>query len=273
MNLYLDVETLPLGTLAHIAASLTLDDPPAGWTAPPYPDGPVFDWKPGGNLKKAETIEEHRQIAVAKHLEAQRAHEAGRLEWPRTAARAEWESRRAWSLLPSRAEIACLGYAVDDGPVVVVDGGQALEALGALFSDGKPDATVRRPKVDKVIAWNATFDAAHLFNQALRVDHWITPFVAAYPYAVRAEHKLWSGPQWIDAATLYPTVRGDGEGKQETAARVMGVGQPHPLRGSEVFDAVVGGRMADVMAHCAADVGELRAIYRRLWAVAEVLRG
>jgi hypothetical protein len=129
-----------------------------------------------------------------------------------------------------------------------------------------------RPKVDKVIAWNATFDAAHLFAQALRVDHWITPFVAAYPYAVRAEHKLWSGPQWIDAATLYPTIRGDGEGKQETAARVMGLAQPHPLRGSEVFDAVMSGRMADVMAHCAADVAELRGIYRRLWAIAEVRR-
>lgn len=266
MNLYLDVETLPLGTLAHIAAGRTLDDPPAGWTVPPYPDGPAYDYAgPPGNYKDPTKIREHRDAYDLRHLEAQRAHEAGRIEWPRTAARAEWEARRAWSLRASRAELASVAYAIDNGPVRVCDSDTALRDLDEILSG--------HPRAD-LIAWNAGFDAAMLMVAAHRVHATaLAGRIARYPYQVVAARKLYGGPQWLDCADLWPVVRGDGEGSQETVARVLGVEREHPIRGDEVFDAVIAGRLGDVRAHNAADVEELRDIHRILWRSAEVRRG
>lgn len=264
-TLYLDCETLPLGTLAHIAAGLTLDDPPAGWAAPAYPEPPVFDWRPGGNLKKAETIEAHRQAAHADHLEALRTHEAGRIEWPRIAARAEWDARRAWSLRASRAELACVAYAIDGEAVCVVDEATAIAHLVDILDD--------YPRID-LVAWNAGFDAAMLMVAAHRHKRPdLAGRLARYPYQVVAQRKLYGGPAWLDCADLWPVVRGDGEGSQETVARVLGVAREHPIRGNEVFDAVVSGRIFDVREHNRADLEELRDIHRILWRAAEVRRG
>lgn len=265
-TLYLDVETLPLGTLAHVAAGLTLDDPPAGWTVPPYPDGPAYDYAgPPGNYKDPAKIREHRDAYDLRLLEAQRAHEAGRIEWPRTAARAEWETRRAWSLRASRAELACVAYAIDGEAVCVCDETTAIAHLEGILND--------YPRAD-IVAWNAGFDAAMLMvcaHRHRRPD--LAGRLARYPYQVVAQRKLYGGPAWLDCADLWPVVRGDGEGSQETVARVLGVAREHPIRGDEVFDAVVGGRLADVREHNRADVEELRDIHRILWRAAGVRRG
>lgn len=272
--LYLDVETLPIGTLAHIAAGLTIDDPPAGWTAPAYPDAPSFDWKPGGNLKKAETIEDHRQAAHARYLEALRAHEVGRIEWPRTAARAEWDRRagapradgkgreKGAALAPWHAEIACLAYAIDDAPVVVVGGYAALDVLADVFATHDPAI---------IVAHNPGFDAGMIRAAAIRAGaDYLAGWIACWDYGAGREYGITKGPRWRDTQAL--ACLGRAYVKQEDLASLLGVGRGHPIRGSEVFDAVMSGRMGEVMAHCCSDVEELRAMYLRLEALAEVRR-
>jgi hypothetical protein len=264
-TLYLDCETLPLGTLAHIAAGLTLADPPAGWTCPPYPD---FVFRRVGNASKPETL-------AAQEAEQRAAWEAARDAWPATAIAAEWDRRagaprtdgrgreKGASLSPFGAEIACLGHAVDDGPVVVVDGPDALDVLAAVFAAHDPT---------DIVAHNAAFDAAMIRAAAIRAGRdYLAGWIACWDYGPGREFGITKGPRWRDTQAL--ACLGRHFVKQEELAALMGLAQPHTLRGAEVFDAVMGGRMSDVMTHCAADVGELRGIYRRLWAIAEVRRG
>lgn len=264
-TLYLDCETLPLGTLAHLAAGLSLTDPPAGWTCPEPPPYEPAPFRPGnakpGGVAYAERQRAHEEGERRRIAEYERDHDPA--TWPILAAAAEWEARRAWSLRASRAELACVAYAVDDDPVTCADGGYALRALDEILRDSRVD----------IVAWNAGFDAAMLMVAAFRASMPVLAGrIARYPYQVVAARKLYGGPQWLDCADLWPVVRGDGEGSQETVARVLGVAREHPIRGVEVFDAVVTGRLEDVRTHCAADVEELRDIHRILWQSAQVRR-
>lgn len=266
MILYLDTETLPLGTLAHVAAGLGRHDAPAGWEVPPYPDPPTLEYSPPANYRDPAKIAEHRIRAFLAHGERLMEYEQGRKAWPATALAAEWERRAPDSLDPLTAEIACLGYAIDDGPVEVAD--DAIGALDRLFRVQVPDI---------IVAHNAGFDAEMLWVSAVRRGLFdLAGLLARHVYAVTAEHKLYRGPRWVDTADLVPIRRQGGYRfgvSQERLAGLLGVAQPHPLRGAEVYDAVLDGRIAEVREHCRSDVGELREIYKALWGMTKGRRG
>lgn len=268
-TLYLDCETVPRGTLAHIAAGLTLDDPPQDWTCPAYPDPPAWSYTGAPkNWKDPAKIAAHLVEAKQAHERAIAEHEAGRDSWHAASLATAWEDRRPWSLDPLRAEVACLGWAIDDGPVEIAEGPDVTDVLDAVFAMHNPGI---------IVAHNAGFDAEILWALAVRDPNrvklcgWLTK----WDYRVSAAHRLYKGPAWVDTMDLAPLRRVDryrfGVGQQALAEH-LGVARPHPLRGAEVFDAVMGGRAAEVYAHCRSDVAELRDIYRRLWAVAEVRR-
>lgn len=267
MILYLDTETLPRGTRAHLAAGLTLDDPPEGWECPPYPDPPVWDYTGApAHWRDPAKIAEHRAKAEQRHAEALRDHEAGRAAWSATAQERAWADRRAWSLDPLRAEVACMSYALDDGAVQTVDGADVLDVLDAIAIGGR---------VRQIVAHNAGFDADLLWSIAMRTPgrRKLAGWLARWEYRSKAEFKLYGGPAWVDTMDLV-AIRRSGSYRmgvsQRDLADLLGVGRAHDLRGGEVFDAWVSGRQDEVRQHCEADVTELREIHRILSASSAV---
>lgn len=255
-TMILDIETTPRGAMALRAERG--DDwyrlGPPGFVPVPYP---AFEY--GGapkNYKNQEKIDEHRAKAEA-------AHKAGEATWD-GGLKDAWDEWRKRSLIAHEAEIVCLGYALDDGPVQMLTG-DVIPQLAAVIK-------VHEPRI--VTAWNVEFDLGVVHALALRdgtpEGDRLAGLLAPYPYQIRAALKLFGGPLIVDAMDLYA---GGRRTKLEAVASLLGVPPTeHPIRGAEVFDAVMGGRLDDVIAHCRSDVEDLRAVWRRLYGAAMVRR-
>ena len=169
------------------------------------------------------------------------------------------EHWRSWSALPSRAEVVTTAWAVGSGSVLAAhyDAGKTIAMLAA-----DTDAT-------HIVGWNVSYDCAVLMCSALRngLAHTAAAFAEPH-YRVRAQFRLYGGMQQLDAMDLWHQVRGKGEGKLETACRVMGIERPeNPIDGSQVLDAYMADRDDEILAHNRADVRDLREVFTVLCAM------
>ena len=250
--LLIDIETIPRGARELTRASL--DGWPPG-VEPVEPAPPVYPGAPK-NYKSPDVIASHREAWEASAAETQAAAAA-------KARASAWERYREGALRPSEAEVVCMGWMIDDSEGVAVGEAEVAWLLG--------DLLLRADRPACVAGWNVGFDASILAAMLHRRGaHTLARELTPVPYALRRQLDYRPIVEIVDVADMWP--RGGryphprGELKQETVARVLGVHLDHPIRGNQVLDAVIDGRIDEVIAHCAADVAELAAIVERVWA-------
>jgi hypothetical protein len=241
----IDLESLPQD--ARVGMDLRA---PPGWKPAPYV---AESRQVPRNYKSEEAIARWRagemdrlRGAEAKHREGQR--EKGEA-WYRDA-----------SLDPFRGRIACVGIAVGEGDVEVIDcvddERRGLLDLQTLLADVKPQ---------RIVAHNMDgFDGPFIQIRALK---WGADKLAAGFH----QDKPWDG-FLVDTHEWWPAThyrgRNRSSAKLDNICGLLGIERrENPIGGAQVLDAYIDGRWGDVVAHCRADVRDLREVFRRLAAM------
>ena len=250
---FIDLETLP----GDARVGMDLSRAP-GWEPEPLAPIPPRPRTQPRNLRRPETIRRWQDE------EAERLVRAG-LEAIATAQRTEEEDRlsaldrwRGTSLDGYRARIGCIAYAFGEGVVGIIDCAEDEE--GGL--DELARLIVRNPASCWVAHNGHRFDFPMI---QLRALHYGMAHLAARYH----QGKPWDG-RLVDTLEWWPSLGGWGnryKGKQlgEVCAH-LGVDHQvdNPISGGEVLDAYVEGRWDQVIDHAAADVRDLREVYRVL---------
>lgn len=238
MNLYFDIETIPVQDPEQIAgmrAALTdeLEKALGGIKAP-------------GNYKKAESIAEYEAA------EAQRL----RSEYPQ---RLE-DAIASTGLDGGLGQIACIGWAVEDGPVMsrhVEDLTPAAERdllahwFHSLVSAHSGHAG-RRPVL---IGHNSNaFDIPFIWKRA--IVHGVRP-----PLWFPRDPKPW-GDATFDTMTAWAGARG--HIGMDRLCKLLGLPGKGGMSGADVWPLVQAGRIADVAEYCRGDVERTRQLHRRM---------
>lgn len=212
MPIYIDIETS--------------QSEPEPWMIPD-----VAAMEPPGNMSKAETI-------------------------------AKWRAEKAETIVDEIREqsslhtilggvIVCVGIAVDDKPVTVLDN-PTLDEAGELAMLKKLELGLARYPSDPLVAYNgASYDFVWLRHRALR--HGL--FALA--------RRCWQAKPWergcIDPYLLW----GKGlRGKLPEVARFVGVQVEPGISGKDVQGLLDAGDLVAVAAHCRSDVELLRDVFR-----------
>jgi DNA polymerase elongation subunit (family B) len=259
-----DIETLP----QDATIGMDLRDPP-GWMPEPFeialftPEDrqPPRNWKDPVKIAGWWRDERTRQQgAEAAHMTAQAEAQDAHAEAQRVKAE-KWY--RDASLDPHRLRVACIGYSINEGPVEVIDcvGGERAGLVA--FADVVASID---PHQLRFVAHNGKrFDYPVMQLRALH--HGVNALAAALHQGKPWDAKLADTKEWC------PVVR-DWYGRpssstsMDSVCALLGIGRPdNPIDGSQVLDAYVDGRWSDVIAHCHADVRDLREVYRRLAAM------
>lgn len=236
-TLFLDLETVP----GDATVGMDLTNPP-GWEPVPFePEErqPPRNWKDPGKINQwhvDNAVRAEREMAA--HATAQ--------------AKAGEQWYRGASLDPYRARIACIGWALGESKPAVIDcvEGEAagLLDLRTLIEDAKPRHIVAHAGLG--------FDFPMIQLRALRRG------VPDLPRAVWQE-KPWD-TYLIDTKDWAPRV-GRSSRRLDDLCKLFGIERTdNPIGGAEVLDAYIGGRWPEVVAHCRADVRDLREVYRML---------
>lgn len=232
-TLYIDLETLPdnaeVGMSDHVAP---------GWTPSPvtlerrtvpgnYSDPTkIATWQSREDLRYAAAIVE--------------AQETDRIE-----ARKAWEKR---SLSPMTGRIACISYALDDGPVQVIECSEDEKG-------GLRELRLFLGRPDRIVAHNGHgFDYEYIWKRA--VKH-------GYPGLARQfrQPKPWD-ERLADTLLMWRMRRG---GSLDAICQFLGISRAKSnIDGSGVLAAYTEGRWSEVVEHAAADIEDLRAVYRRI---------
>lgn len=236
-TMYIDIETLP------DTATVGMDPTrPPGWACPEFTAEP----KPvAKNLRDPAKIELAQQRNFAAWQEAKASHEDNEA----ATAMAAYRKR---SLSPLTGRVACIGYAIDDNPVQIIqcDDDEA-DGLHALMD------VIRHRNVSTIIAHNGHgFDFGYLWKRLLRIDH---------PHARR----FWQAKPWEtnlqDTLVVWRGANRRAVGNMDAICEFFGWSREgNPIRGGEVFDAYIAGNMADVVTHCREDVDDLRKLAKKL---------
>jgi len=175
------------------------------------------------------------------------AHEAIQLDRAKT--------RETWakgSLSPLRGRVACISLAFGERAVQVIE--CADDERGGLWA---LNAELGRVEPDVIVTHNGFgFDYEFLWKRALK--HRIPDLSQAM-----RQGKPWDG-------YLVDTMRMFGPGYREyhsldTVCAFLDIERaPSTIDGSGVLDAYLSGRWAEVVEHAAADIVDLRNVYRRL---------
>lgn len=235
-TMLIDIETLP----EDATVGMDLQRPP-GFVMPPYE---------AVQRSVPRNYKDPAKILVWQQAEFQRQAEEG-LKWAGDK-HAEAESNyRQRSLSPMTARIACIGYALDHNPAQVIrcddNERDGLETLMGVIKS-------RRPSV--VIAHNGHgFDYDFLWKRLMKHGHsdamW---FYQEKPWEKKLQDTYL---KWSKANR-----RG---GNMDDICKFFGwEREDNPIRGGEVLDAYIDGRMSDVVAHCRGDIEDLRKLALKL---------
>jgi len=162
---------------------------------------------------------------------------------------ARWEMYRKQALDSMRGEILCIGFAVDDGPVSVVD------SLTDMF-----DLLIARDVPVRSYRWcghNARkFDMKWIYRHAIRDG--------LMYLAKTIDFNRYKG-NIVDTMEMWSCDDYQAYTKLDDIARFLGVGgKSVGIDGSKVFDFVMDGRVDEVKAYCANDVELVRSVYLKL---------
>lgn len=162
-------------------------------------------------------------------------------------------AREAWArtaLDPLRGRIACVAWAVDDGPVRCM---WALDGLPAVFDALLLVAGDER-RVRDWCGYNLpSFDLRWLKLHALRLRH---PLAGAMPY-VKWDKRV------VDVMDMYAGPDPRNRARQVDIARFLGLAV-NTRPGSEVLSLYEAGRADEIMAHNVEDVEVVRELHRRI---------
>ncbi len=248
---FIDIETLPEGATVGMDATRA-----PGWE-PPSVEGFVAEPERKtcpAHFRKPDAIERWEANESGRYSAAVRdawlaAHEAMKAE--KVKARKEWASG---SLDGMRGRIACVSIAFGEGEIDVIE--CAEDEAGGLAD---LDAVMRRRKPRAIVAhYGIGFDFP--FIQLRAVKHDLLGLARRFH-----QDKPWDG-LLVDTKALWPMVRGSKGANLANVCAFLGIDHDvdNPITGADVLDAYIAGRWGDVVAHAAADVRDLRGVYRVL---------
>lgn len=249
---FIDIETLP----DTVHPGVVYGHPP-GWTCPDYT--PPERRKRPSNITKADTAEAWERAEDERHAAAV---VEGAAAWHEQQRAAAWDAYAARALSPMTGRIHCICYAIDDGPVVTLEGVELrmLEDLnGALVTLEPHDITLIGHNIKG-------FDLPFLRVRAMKHS---TPLQHSLPAATA---KPWEQPV-TDTMEAWPCGsrfgKANGSAKLTDIAAFLGIETPpNPIDGSQVLAAYLDpARRAAIAEHCRHDVEVLRSVwYRMQWA-------
>ena len=261
---FIDLETLP----GDATVGMDLERPP-GWEEPSWEErvAPIEGRKSpayGGNQAKLDAWAEKEAERVKEAEEKAQEKAQDSVASEREAYASKW---RKGSLSAFKGRIACISYAFGDGQVEVIDCAEDEEAgmreLGELAVDRISHGGARMA-VQWVAHNGSGFDFPMVQLRALH--HGSTALARRFH-----QEKPWD-ERAIDTALWVPKLGGGWKGagtKLGDVCKLLGIDHDadNPIDGSQVLDAYVEGRWDEVIAHAAADVRDLRKLYRILWEV------
>jgi hypothetical protein len=244
--LFLDIETLPATAVPGV--DLAFQAAANGFVPAPAP----AEREPPSNYRDAAKIAEWRAAERERHRQAVLDHATAQVQAAR-----DWYA--AQSLDPMQCRILCLGYAVDDDEPNVLVGDEAaiLAELDDLLGFVRPT---------RYVAHNGKgFDFPVIQLRAIKHRR----------YGIcRALHqdKPWDA-KLIDTLEEWPSTQHGRQKQGGTMDRICSFLEiertDNPISGRDVLVAYVEGRMDEIVAHCRADIRDLRAVYQ----VTSAIRG
>lgn len=248
--IFIDLETLP----ADASVGMDLTQAP-GWTPPPLvmeePERRTVpsSWKDPGKIQTWYAKEQIRYTAALGEAKT-KAYQVQRDD--RIKALEHW--KRA-SVDGYRARIACVSYAIGERPVQVID--CVEDEAGGL----RELAMMTGPRSTWVAHNGEGFDFPMIQLRAIK--HGGLRLAGRFH-----QSKPWDGTL-VDTLKWWPTLGGWGDRfkgtKLDAICEHLGIERTdNPIDGSQVLAAYVEGRWEDVIAHAAADVRDLREVYRVL---------
>lgn len=189
---------------------------------------------PPGNMKKAETIE--NWILNEKPSAVEEA-------WKKTA------------LDGSFGEIWCIAWAINDGPVNYITRTGLEDSESTILSEFFLRILEKAPRPDYWIGHNIrSFDLRFLWQRAVILG--IVPTINLYENASPYEKAI------IDTMTMWAGYRNFIG--LEKLCNALGIPGKSGMDGSQVWDYVKDGRIAEVVEYCKDDVERVRAVYKKL---------
>lgn len=195
--------------------------------------------KPPGTLKKSESIAEWWEVTAPGVVEE---------EWLKTA------------LDGTYGRLACIGYAVDDEPVVVTAGDDSTDAeahLLRLFFDGMRAVSSGNSGQRPVLVGHnhVGFDLPFLWRRAVILGvrpplWWPTPAVKPWSDQIFDTMLQWAGQR--------------GTISLDRLAKALGIAGKAGMSGADVWPAWQRGERQQIADYCADDVRITREIHRRM---------
>lgn len=260
---YLDIETLPAAAddplLAEHLAAIGAPDPALAQEAALR----AADERAREEVAKSGKVDGRRKSSERMYAEAESARADAE------AARAEAIAKTA--LMPTLGRVCCAGYAIDGGPVVVLDGTEYGAAFGSLDAEAEILHELAR-----VVA-SAHPDSRWVGHRLRLFD---APFLRWRTIIRRADRALldsfgalackpWDVP--IDdtaemLATTDPEAKAKGTTTLDRLCAVLGIPRQGPgaIMGADVYSAYLRGDFAGIREHQRHDIRQVRAVHRRL---------
>ncbi len=192
--------------------------------------------KPPGTLKKPESIEawyKNEAVSIAA------------------------EKTRARALDSMNSQIICLGYCIDDDPVVVISG-ESLDEKGILESFHTVIFGLRGKYNEPIefAGWNVrAFDMNFIWQRACKYN------LQALKKSINRDRTKGNiRDMMLDWGADYRDLR-----KAKDVAAYLGIENNDPYDGSMVHDLYLDGNWEGIASHCRSDVEMEREIYRRIY--------
>jgi hypothetical protein len=249
MNLFLDIETLPAqrpDVLEEIRAAEQV-----------ALDASLAAIKPPGNYKKQETIDEWLATEAPKIAASLTAAFDANVE----------AAYRKTGLDGAFGQICVIGWALDDSePRTVWSLEWAAqycerELLEAFYCELTDVIPANMERATCVVGHNVSgFDLRYLTQRSI-VNN-VRPHRVI---AAAAQAKPWESEKVFDTMVQWGGTGAKPGGSLDKLCRALSIPSPKgDITGATVWDAVKGGRIAEVAEYCARDVEAARAIWRRM---------
>jgi len=253
---FIDIETLP--EEAHVGMDT---DAPPGWDDPGWQYETPKPRKVPGNYRDFAKIQAWEVSENERHSRACRDALLA-AEESRKAARADaWSKWAKGSLSGMRGRVACIAVAFGESDVAVIECAEKEEAgLERLDAALVEQRTQCRQPLTFVAHYGIGFDFPFIQLRAMKCQR--LGLARKFHQA-----KPWDG-LLVDTKDLWPKVGGYRAkgGRLADCCAHLGINHDddNPITGAEVLDAYIAGRWGAVVAHAAADVRDLREVYRVL---------
>lgn len=227
------MKTLPLGREPEqITIYLDIETIPAGEPVDPN------TLEPPGNLKKADTIEQWKIFEAPKVAQ---------------------ELYRKRSLNSMDGQVLCIGFAINDGPLVVILEGPGHESETLeLF---EKELLIRIPSSYAAFTWVAHngigFDFKWIKRKAIQYGlPWLAQSIKTERYGsnVVDTMQLWQMGDYREPYT-----------KLSKIAEFLGIpDNTNGVDGSMIYDMYLAGRIDEICEYCRNDVDQVRAVYKKI---------